>query len=143
MIYYLLLYVFANIGAFAAVTAFSNQTGKDDIKDFSGMWKRSPFLAATLLISLLCLAGIPPAAGFIGKFYLFAEVIKQGYLWLAFLAMGMSVVSIYYYIIVIRVMLMEEALTLHLIENSSFTESRNGYFNNNDISDGFISRTNN
>lgn len=108
MLYYMLLYIFANIGAFASVTAFSNQTGTDDIQDFSGMWKRSPFLAAVLLISLLCLAGIPPAAGFIGKFYLFAEVVKQGYLWMAFLAMGMSVVSIYYYIMVIRVMLMGE-----------------------------------
>lgn len=110
MLYYLLLYIFANIGAFAAITAFSNQTGKDDIQDFSGMWKRSPFLAASLLISLLCLAGIPPAAGFIGKFYLLAEAAKQGYLWMAFLAMGMSVVSIYYYIVVIRVMLMGEAV---------------------------------
>lgn len=108
MLYYLLLYIFANIGAFAAITAFSNQTGKDDIKDFSGMWKRSPLLAATLLISLLCLAGIPPAAGFIGKFYLFSEAAKQGYLWMALLAMAMSVVSAYYYTVVIRVMLMEE-----------------------------------
>jgi NADH-quinone oxidoreductase subunit N len=110
MLYYLLLYIFANIGAFASVTALSNQTGKDDIKDFAGMWKRSPFLAATLLISLLSMAGIPPAAGFIGKFYIFSEVVKQGYLWLAFVAMAMSVVSMYYYIMVIRVMLMEEAV---------------------------------
>lgn len=108
MMYYMLLYIFANMGAFASITAFTNHTGKEDIKDFKGMWKRSPFLAATLMISLLSMAGIPPAAGFIGKFYLFSELIKQGYLWMAFLAMGMSVVSIYYYIVVIRVMLMEE-----------------------------------
>lgn len=107
MLYYILLYIFANMGAFASITAFYNQTGKEDIKDFSGMWKRSPFLTASLLISLLCLAGIPPAAGFIGKFYLFSEAVKQGYIWLAFIAMGMSVVSIYYYIVVIRVMLMD------------------------------------
>jgi NADH-quinone oxidoreductase subunit N len=109
MLYYLLLYMFANIGAFASITAFSNQTGKEDIEDFGGMWKRSPFLAATLMISLLSMAGIPPAAGFIGKFYLFSEAVKQGYLWLALLAMAMSVVSIYYYIVVIRVMLMNDA----------------------------------
>ncbi|HYF83653.1 MAG TPA: NADH-quinone oxidoreductase subunit N [Clostridia bacterium] len=109
MLYYLLLYIFANIGAFASITAFSNQTGKDDIQDFSGMWKRSPLLTAVLLISLLSLAGIPPAAGFIGKFYLFTAAAQQGYLWMAFVAMGMSVVSIYYYIVVIRVMLMGEA----------------------------------
>lgn len=109
MLYYLLLYIFANIGAFASITAFSNQTGKDDIQDFTGMWKRSPLLTAVLLISLLSLAGIPPAAGFIGKFYLFTAAAEQGYLWMAFIAMGMSVVSIYYYIVVIRVMLMGEA----------------------------------
>ena len=110
MLYYLLLYVFANTGAFASIIAFSNVTGNDDINDFSGMWKRSPFLAATLMLSLLSMAGIPPSAGFIGKFYLFSEIIKQGYLWLAFLAMGMSVVSIYYYIVVIRVLLMGESV---------------------------------
>lgn len=109
MLYYLLLYMFANVGAFASITAFSNQTGKDDIQDFSGMWKRSPFLATVLMMSLLSLAGIPPAAGFIGKFYLFTAAAEQGYLWMAFIAMGMSVVSIYYYISVIRVMLMGEA----------------------------------
>ena len=109
MLYYMLLYIFATIGAFASITAFSNQTGKDDIQDFSGMWKRSPLLTAVLLISLLSLAGIPPAAGFIGKFYLFTAAAQQGYLWMAFVAMGMSVVSIYYYIVVIRVMLMGEA----------------------------------
>lgn len=105
MLYYMLLYIFANIGAFASITAFSNQTGKDDIKDLGGLWKRSPFISSVLLISLMCLAGIPPAAGFIGKFYLFTEVARQGYIWLALVAMGMSVVSMYYYIAVIRAML--------------------------------------
>jgi NADH-quinone oxidoreductase subunit N len=109
VLYYLLLYIFANIGAFASVIAFSNQTGKDDIADFAGMWKRSPFLASTMMLSLLSMAGIPPAAGFIGKFYLFSEAAKQGYLWMAFIAMAMSVVSIYYYIVVIRVMLLKDA----------------------------------
>lgn len=109
MLYYMLLYIFGNIGAFAAITAFSNQTGKDDIKDFAGMWKRSPLITAVLLISLMSLAGIPPAAGFIGKFYLFTAAAGQGYLWMAFIAMGMSVVSIYYYFSVIKVMVMNEA----------------------------------
>ncbi|KPU46093.1 NADH-quinone oxidoreductase subunit N [Oxobacter pfennigii] len=108
MLYYLMLYMFANVGAFASITAFINSTGREDIQDLSGMWKRSPFLSSVLLISLLSLAGIPPAAGFIGKFYLFSEVVKQGYIWLAFLAMAMSVVSIYYYITVIKTMIMGE-----------------------------------
>lgn len=106
MMYYLLLYIFGNMGAFAAITAFSNQSGKEEIQDFSGMWKRSPFLAATLIVSLLSFAGIPPMAGFIGKFYIFSEVAKQGYLWLVFIAMAMSVVSVYYYVSVIKVMVL-------------------------------------
>ncbi len=109
MMFYLLLYLFANIGAFAAVIAVTNHTGSDEISSFSGLWKRSPFASAILLLSLLSLAGIPPAAGFVGKFYLFAEAIRQGYLWLAFLAIGTSIIAIYYYIMVIRVMLVGEA----------------------------------
>jgi len=73
------------------------------------MWKRSPFMAGSLLVCLLSLAGIPPAAGFIGKFYLLAEVARQGKLWLAALALVMSVVSISYYISVIKTLVMEKA----------------------------------
>lgn len=108
MMYYLLLYIFANTGAFAAVIAFYNETGSDEIESFAGAWKRSPFVSGVLVLSLLSLAGIPPAAGFIGKFYLFAETIRQGYIWLAFLALAASIVAIYYYIMVIRVMLVAE-----------------------------------
>lgn len=109
VLYYILLYLFANLGAFAVVITYTNITGNDDIDSFTGLWQRSPFLTSVLIISLLSLAGIPPAAGFIGKFYLFAEIIRKGYLWLALLAIGMSVVSIYYYIVVIRVAILGKA----------------------------------
>lgn len=105
MLYYIFIYIFATIGAFVSVLALSNQTRCEEIAGFKGMWKRSPLIMAVLMISLLSMAGIPPAAGFIGKFYLFASIINQGFLWLALLAIGMSVVSIYYYIMVIRAML--------------------------------------
>lgn len=104
ILYYVMLYVFANAGAFACVTAFGNYTGSEEIKDYTGMWKRSPFIAAVMLLSLLSLGGIPPLAGFVGKFYLFTAIIDQGYLWLAFLGIGMSLVSAYYYLIVAKVM---------------------------------------
>ncbi|MGI6066593.1 MAG: NADH-quinone oxidoreductase subunit N [Bacillota bacterium] len=104
ILYYVMLYVFANTGAFAAATAFSNLTGSDEIKDYSGMWKRSPLIASVMLLCLLSLAGIPPLAGFFGKFYLFTSIIDQGYIWLAFLGIGMSMVSVYYYLIVVKVM---------------------------------------
>lgn len=108
ILYYVMLYVFANTGAFAAATAFSNLTGSDEIKDYTGMWKRSPLIAAVMLLCLLSLAGIPPLAGFFGKFYLFTSIIDQGYIWLAFLGIGMSMVSVYYYLIVVKVMFLGE-----------------------------------
>lgn len=108
ILFYAMIYVFANIGAFAVVVAFSKATGSDEIKDYSGLAQRSPLLAAAMLISLLSLAGIPPLAGFIGKFYLFASIIDQGMIWLAFIALGMSMVSVYYYLIVAKVMYLGE-----------------------------------
>ncbi|MGO8696036.1 MAG: NADH-quinone oxidoreductase subunit N [Rectinemataceae bacterium] len=109
MLYYMVLYLFANVGIFAAISSFGEAGGAGEISRFKGMWKRSPFMAASLLVCLLSLAGIPPAAGFMGKFYLLAEVARQGKLWLSALALVMSVVSISYYVSVIKVIVMEKA----------------------------------
>ncbi|MFW2488086.1 NADH-quinone oxidoreductase subunit N [Clostridium chromiireducens] len=106
---YSLFYLFANIGAFGVVIAVSKATGSDEIKDYAYLAKRSPFLAAVMLISLLSLAGIPPLAGFIGKFYLFLSIIEKGQIWLAFLSIVMSVVSVYYYLKVVKVMYFGES----------------------------------
>ncbi|WP_278286714.1 proton-conducting transporter membrane subunit, partial [Clostridium sp. LS] len=108
---YSLFYLFANMGAFGVVIAVSKATGSDEIKDYAYLAKRSPFLAAVMLISLLSLAGIPPLAGFIGKFYLFLSIIEKGQLWLAFLSIAMSVVSVYYYLKVVKVMYFGESPT--------------------------------
>ncbi|MEI6873614.1 MAG: NADH-quinone oxidoreductase subunit N [Spirochaetota bacterium] len=109
LVYYLILYLLANAGAFAAITAWSDISGSDEIASFKGMWKRSPFLASTFVVCLLSLAGIPPAAGFLGKFFLFAEIARQGMLWLVALALAMSVVSLYYYISVIKALVADPA----------------------------------
>lgn len=109
LLFYVVLYLFANAGIFAALAAFGEAGGASEIAELKGLWKRSPFLAASLLIFLLSLAGIPPAAGFIGKFYLLAAVARQGKLWLTALALVMSVVSISYYILVIRVIVMDKS----------------------------------
>jgi NADH-quinone oxidoreductase subunit N len=109
LLYYLILYLFANVGIFAAISSFGPVGGTGEIAAFRGMWKRSPFMAASLLVCLLSLAGIPPAAGFLGKFYLLAETARQGRLWLAAVALVMSVVSISYYISVVKTLVMEKA----------------------------------
>ncbi|NLC06682.1 MAG: NADH-quinone oxidoreductase subunit N [Syntrophomonadaceae bacterium] len=104
ILFYTMIYVFANVGAFAVTIVFNNVSESDDIADYSGLAQRSPLLAATLLICMLSMAGIPPLAGFAGKFYLFSAVIDQGFLWLAIIGLVMSMISVYYYLSVARVM---------------------------------------
>ncbi|AKX93746.1 NADH-quinone oxidoreductase subunit N [Neomoorella thermoacetica] len=104
VMYYAMLYVFGNMGAFMAATAFYNNDGSDEIKDYAGLARRSPLVAALMLFSLLSLAGIPPMAGFVGKFYLFMSIISRQYIWLAILGILMSMVSVYYYLLVAKAM---------------------------------------
>ncbi|MEW8958517.1 MAG: proton-conducting transporter membrane subunit, partial [Moorella sp. (in: firmicutes)] len=78
--------------------------GSDKIKDYAGLARRSPLVAAVMLFSLLSLAGIPPMAGFVGKLYLFMAIISRGYIWLAILGILMSMVSVYYYLQVAKAM---------------------------------------
>ncbi len=104
VLYYALIYVFANVGAFAVITMVETETGSTDIEAFNGLGRRSPMLAAVMTICFLSLAGIPPLAGFVGKFYLFAGAIQAGYLWLAFIGLLMSMISVYYYLNVSKAM---------------------------------------
>ncbi len=109
LILHLVGYSATNLAAFTAITSFHNSEGKDDIPDFAGLGSRSPFLAATLTVSLLSLAGLPFFAGFTTKFYLFTAAAGQGLLWLAGLALTMSLISLYYYLMVIKQMYIEPA----------------------------------
>jgi len=104
LVLYLIIYLFANLGAFIVIITFSNGGGGDAIEDYAGLSQRSPGLALAMLLFLLSLAGIPPLAGFIGKFYLFAAVMREGFLWLVLVAVLNSVVSLYYYLQVVRQM---------------------------------------
>ncbi len=101
---YLAAYALTNLGVFAAVIAFSNQTGSDEIEDYAGMHKRAPGLALVMIICLLSLAGIPPTAGFIGKLWLFASALEKDLHWLAAVGVINSVISVSYYWKVIRAM---------------------------------------
>ena len=106
--FYGMLYVFATVGAFTVVMNFSANTGSDEIKDYAGLAQRSPLLAAVLTVCLLSMAGIPPLAGFAGKFYLFSSIVDQGYLWLVIIGLLMSMASVYYYLSVVKVMYMAD-----------------------------------
>lgn len=109
LLFYAMTYVFANIGAFAVVIAFYNKIGSHNIKDYAGLATRSPLLAAAMFICLISLAGLPPLAGFVGKLLLFTAIIDAGYVWLAFIGIIMSMVSVYYYLIIVKVMYIGKA----------------------------------
>lgn len=104
VLFYAMLYVFSNMGAFAVATAVEVETKSTSIAAFNGLGRRSPMMAAIMTVCLLSLAGIPPLAGFVGKFYLFSGAIQAGYLWLAFVGLIMSMVSVYYYLMVAKAM---------------------------------------
>jgi NADH-quinone oxidoreductase subunit N len=102
ILFFLLAYTFTNLAAFTAVAIFANKTGSENIEDYAGLARKEPLLALTLLFSLLSLAGIPPLAGFFGKYYLFFALMKKGYLWLVILGAMNSTVSLYYYLLVLK-----------------------------------------
>ena len=102
-IYYLLVYLFSNLAAFAVVTIIGKTIGSDEIADYAGLSRRSPGLALVLLVSLLSLAGMPPLGGFIGKFLVFAAAVEANYIWLAVIGVLNSIIGLYYYLIVLKV----------------------------------------
>jgi NADH-quinone oxidoreductase subunit N len=104
VIFYLLAYALTNLGAFAAVIAISNRIDSDDIASYNGMAKRAPFLAAALTLCLISLTGLPPAAGFFAKFYLFSAAVQVGLAWVVVIAVLNSAVSAYYYLRIVRAM---------------------------------------
>lgn len=108
MVFYLLVYLFMNLGGFACVILFSLRTGTDEIAEYSGLYQKDPLLTLCLSICLLSLGGIPPLAGFFGKLYLFWAGWQAGAYTLVLMGLITSVVSIYYYIRVVKMMVVKE-----------------------------------
>src|SRR5437762_246220 len=114
-LFYTTVYAMTLVGAFGVVGLVRRQTGGDDFSNFSGLWTRSPLLAGCMAIFMLSLAGIPPLAGFFGKFYLFSAALRVSgdhvLLWLVALALFGSLISLYYYLIVLKVIFVDETAT--------------------------------
>jgi NADH-quinone oxidoreductase subunit N len=109
VLYYLLTYAFTTLGAFGIVVALERrQLAGDLIADYRGLSTRSPALAAAMAVFLLSFTGVPPLAGFMGKFYIFSAALRQGYTYLVVIAVVNSVIAAFYYISVIVAMYMEE-----------------------------------
>lgn len=117
VIYHLVGYAITNLAVFVALIFFYNRTQQEDIPSLAGLAQREPFVAAGMTVALFSLAGLPFFVGFASKFYLFAAAAKGGWLWLAGLAVVNSLVSLYYYLVIIRQMYIErpkEAVRLPL-----------------------------
>lgn len=109
VLFFLAAYAFTNLGAFIAVIAISQQIGSDQIRDYAGMWRRSPFLSLALAFCLVSLTGIPPTAGFFAKMYIFNAGIQADLAWLVIIGVVNSIVSGYYYLGVVRQMFLGDA----------------------------------
>ncbi len=109
VLFFLAAYAFTNLGAFIAIIAISQKIGSDQIKDYAGMWKRSPFLTLGLAFCLVSLTGIPPTVGFWGKLYIFNAGIRADLAWLVIIGVLNSVVSAFYYLSVVRQMFLGDA----------------------------------
>jgi len=108
--FYMFMYTLTNIAAFTVVILVSNQTGSSAIRDFAGLNRRAPILTLALVLALLSLSGVPPTAGFFGKFFLFAAAINAGYTWLAVLGVLNAIVALYYYLTIVKVMYVDETV---------------------------------
>ena len=107
--FYLMSYLFTNLAVFLVVTTFFSHVGSDEMRDYAGLSRRSPFLAAAMFLALLSLAGVPPLAGFFGKFILLMSAVSvsplwEGYLWLAVIGAAAVVISLYYYLLLVKTM---------------------------------------
>jgi NADH-quinone oxidoreductase subunit N len=108
VVYFVLIYIFSNLAAFGVASAISEQTGKENIDDYKGLYKTNPFLCWIMALALFSLAGIPPTAGFFGKLFLLtAGAAKASYTFIIIAALNM-IVSLYYYLRVVRAMFMDK-----------------------------------
>lgn len=107
--FYMFMYVFTNLLAFAVVILFSEATGSETIADLAGLSRRNPMLALAMTIGLLSLGGVPPAAGFFGKFFLFKSAVESGMVWLALVGVINAIIALYYYLVVIKVMYVDRS----------------------------------
>jgi NADH-quinone oxidoreductase subunit N len=108
MLFYIVVYLIMNLGAFLVVIIVANATGREDIEGYRGLaWRGAAVPAVCMAIFLFSLTGLPPLAGFVGKFFLFAAVIKQQFYLLAVVAVINSVISLYYYAGIVKTMFLD------------------------------------
>ncbi|MGE0772590.1 MAG: NADH-quinone oxidoreductase subunit N [Cyclobacteriaceae bacterium] len=108
VLYFVLVYVFSNLAAFGVVIAIERASGKLNINDYNGLYHTNPRLSLAMMLALFSLAGIPPLAGFFGKFFLFSAVAESGLYVLLIVAVANAVISLYYYLLVVKAMMINK-----------------------------------
>ncbi len=109
LVFYLVVYMVANLGAFAVLTSIEENSGKIDIDDYDGLYQTNPKLAFLMTLCLFSLAGIPPFAGFFSKFFVFMAAFNAGYHLLVFIALVNTVISLYYYLLIVKAMYIKKS----------------------------------
>ena len=111
LMYYILVYIFSNLAAFGVIGAIENKTGMLSMDDYKGLYKTNPRLSFTMMLAMFSLAGIPPFAGFFSKFFIFTGAIQQGSIaiyMLVLIALINTIISLYYYLLVVKAMFISE-----------------------------------
>lgn len=109
VVYFAAIYIFSNLATFGVVQVISLKTGKEHLDDYNGLYRTNPKLALVMLLGLFSLAGIPPVAGFFGKFFLFMAAAAHGYYWLVIIGVINVTISLYYYLLVVRAMFLRKS----------------------------------
>jgi NADH-quinone oxidoreductase subunit N len=109
VIYFALIYIFTNLAAFGIVAIIAEKTGKESMDDYDGMYRTNPKLSLTMMLAMFSLAGIPPVAGFFGKFFLFAAAAEKGFYVLVAIAVLNTIVALYYYLLVVKAMFINKS----------------------------------
>jgi NADH-quinone oxidoreductase subunit N len=111
VVYFMLVYLFSNLAAFTVVGIIADKTGKENITDYNGLYKTNPKLSIAMMLAMFSLAGIPPTAGFFGKWFLLASGMTTGIFTLIVIASLNLVISLYYYLRVVKAMFVDESAT--------------------------------
>ena len=104
LVYYVLVYIFSNLAAFGVISSIERNSGKLSMDDYNGLYKTNPKLSVIMMLAMFSLAGIPPFAGFFSKFFIFASAIHSGFYILVLIALLNTIISLYYYLLVVKAM---------------------------------------
>jgi NADH-quinone oxidoreductase subunit N len=109
VIYYALIYIFSNLAAFGVISIIAEKTGKESMDDYNGLYRTNPGLSITMMLAMFSLAGIPPVAGFFGKFFLFVAAAEKGFYVLVTIAVLNTIIALYYYLLVVKAMFINKS----------------------------------